>query len=140
MVAERLDRLDLLEADLRAILSRDPNHVQALNALGFTLADRTDRYQEAHDLIVRALAQRPDDYYIQDSMGWVLFRLGRLPEALEYLRRAAAQSDDVEVAAHLGEVLWATGDQAGARQVWDAVLKREPGNKRITELMRRLAP
>ena len=64
----------------------------------------------------------------------------RLPEALEYLRRAAAQSDDVEVAAHLGEVLWATGDQAGARQVWDAVLKREPGNKRITELMRRLAP
>ena len=140
MVAERLDRLDLLEADLRAILSRDPNHVQALNALGFTLADRTDRYQEAHDLIVRALAQRPDDYYIQDSMGWVLFRLGRLPEALEYLRRAAAQSDDVEVAAHLGEVLWASGDEAGARQVWDAVLKREPGNKRITELMRRLAP
>ena len=140
MVAEKLDRLDLLEADLRAILSRDPNHVQALNALGFTLADRTDRYQEAHDLIVRALAQRPDDYYIQDSMGWVLFRLGRLPEALEYLRRAAAQSDDVEVAAHLGEVLWASGDEAGARQVWDAVLKREPGNKRITELMRRLAP
>ena len=140
MVAEKLDRLDLLEADLRAILSRDPNHVQALNALGFTLADRTDRHQEAHDLIVRALAQRPDDYYIQDSMGWVLFRLGRLPEALEYLRRAAAQSDDVEVAAHLGEVLWASGDEAGARQVWDAVLKREPGNKRITELMRRLAP
>ena len=140
MVGEKLDRLDLLEADLRAILSRDPNHVQALNALGFTLADRTDRYQEAHDLIVRALAQRPDDYYIQDSMGWVLFRLGRLPEALEYLRRAAAQSDDVEVAAHLGEVLWASGDEAGARQVWDAVLKREPGNKRITELMRRLAP
>ena len=140
MVAEKLDRLDLLEADLRAILSRDPNHVQALNALGFTLADRTDRHQEAHDLIVRALAQRPDDYYIQDSMGWVLFRLGRLPEALEYLRRAAAQSEDVEVAAHLGEVLWASGDEAGARQVWDAVLKREPGNKRITELMRRLAP
>ena len=140
MVGEKLDRLDLLEADLRAILSRDPKHVQALNALGFTLADRTDRYQEAHDLIVRALAQRPDDYYIQDSMGWVLFRLGRLPEALEYLRRAAAQSDDVEVAAHLGEVLWASGDEAGARQVWDAVLKREPGNKRITELMRRLAP
>lgn len=140
MVGEKLDRLDLLEADLRAILSRDPNHVQALNALGFTLADRTDRYQEAHDLIVRALAQRPDDYYIQDSMGWVLFRLGRLPEALEYLRRAAAQSEDVEVAAHLGEVLWASGDEAGARQVWDAVLKREPGNKRITELMRRLAP
>ena len=140
MVGEKLDRLDLLEADLRAILSRDPKHVQALNALGFTLADRTDRHQEAHDLIVRALAQRPDDYYIQDSMGWVLFRLGRLPEALEYLRRAAAQSEDVEVAAHLGEVLWASGDEAGARQVWDAVLKREPGNKRITELMRRLAP
>lgn len=138
MVAEKLDRLDLLEADLRAILSRDPNHVHALNALGFTLADRTDRYQEAHELIVQALAQRPDDYYIQDSMGWVLFRLGRLPEALEYLRRAAAQSDDVEVAAHLGEVLWVSGDEAGARQVWDAVLKREPDNKRITELMRRL--
>jgi tetratricopeptide (TPR) repeat protein len=140
MVAEKLDRLDLLEADLRAILSRDPSHVQALNALGYTLADRTDRYVEAYELISKALAQRPDDYYILDSMGWVLYRLGRPAESLEYLRRAAAQNDDAEVAAHLGEVLWSIGEQAEARRVWEAVLQRDPGNKRVLEVMRRLAP
>ncbi len=140
MVAERLDRLDLLEADLRAILSRDPSHVQALNALGYTLADRTDRYAEAYELIAKALAQRPDDYYILDSMGWVLYRLGRPAESIEYLRRAADRSDDAEVAAHLGEVLWVLGQQAEARQVWEAALQRDPGNKRVLEVMRRLAP
>lgn len=140
MVAEKMDRLDLLEADLRAILSRDPSHVQALNALGYTLADRTDRYAEAYELISKALAQRPDDYYILDSMGWVLYRMGRPAESIEYLRRAAAVSDDVEVAAHLGEVLWALGEQAEARRVWEAALQRDSGNKRILEVMRRLAP
>lgn len=140
MVAEKMDRLDLLEADLRAILSRDPSHVQALNALGYTLADRTDRYAEAYELISKALAQRPDDYYILDSMGWVLYRMGRPAESIEYLRRAAAVSDDAEVAAHLGEVLWALGEQAEARRVWEAALQRDSGNKRILEVMRRLAP
>jgi len=141
MLAEKMNRLDLLERDLRAILAREPNHVQALNALGYTLADRTDRYQEAHDLVARALAQRPDDYYILDSMGWVLYRMGRNEEAVVYLRRAVAESGgDAEVAAHLGEVLWVMGDQAGARAVWEAALQRKPGDKRVTEVMQRLVP
>jgi tetratricopeptide (TPR) repeat protein len=141
MLAEKMDRLDILERDLRSILAREPDHVQALNALGYTLADRTDRFQEAHDLIARALSQRPDDYYILDSMGWVLYRMGRNEEAVVYLRRAATESGgDPEVAAHLGEVLWVTGDQAGAREVWQAALERKPGDKRVTEVMRRLEP
>jgi tetratricopeptide (TPR) repeat protein len=140
MLAERMDRIDLLERDLRAILKRDPQHVQALNALGYTLADRTDRYQEAYELISKALALRPDDFYILDSMGWVLYRMQRYPEALEYLRRAAALSDDPEVAAHLGEVLWVSGDQPAAREVWEAALRRKPDAEPIQEVMRRFLP
>ncbi len=140
MLAEKMGRLDLLERDLRAILDEDPTHVQALNALGYTLADRTDRYEEAYDYIKRALKQRPDDYYILDSMGWVLYRLGRLDEALEYLRRAAALSDDVEVAAHLGEVLWVAGRQEEAREVWDNALEHTPDDQRLLEVIKRFVP
>jgi tetratricopeptide (TPR) repeat protein len=137
MLAEKMGRIDLLERDLRAILAHDPDHAQALNALGYTLADRTDRYEEAHELIAKALAQRPDDYFILDSMGWVLYRMGRYPEAVEHLRRAAAASDDAEIAAHLGEVLWVMGDQAGAREVWEAALARHPADQKLKEVMQR---
>jgi tetratricopeptide (TPR) repeat protein len=140
MLAEKMDRIDDLERDLRAILARDPDHAQALNALGYTLADRNTRLDEAHALITRALELRPDDYFILDSMGWVLYRMGRVPEALDFLRRAAALSDDAEVAVHLGEVLWVSGDQAGAREVWQAALERKPGDERILEVMRRFLP
>ena len=140
MLAERLDRLDLLEEDLRAILAREPDNAQALNALGYTLADRTERYEEAYALIERALELRPDDYYILDSMGWTLYRLGRLEEALEYLRKAAARSDDVEVAAHLGEVLWVMGEREQAREVWNSALEMTPGDPRLLDVMERLMP
>lgn len=140
MLAEKMNRLDLLERDLRAILAKDPNHAQALNALGYTLADRTDRFAEAYDLIKRALDQRPDDYYILDSMGWVLYRMGRHPEALEHLQRARSLNDDPEIAAHLGEVLWVTGDREGARAVWRDALQRRPGDERVTEVMNRFDP
>jgi len=99
MLAEKMDRLDILERDLRAIIAREPNNAQALNALGYTLADRTERYKEARGFIEQALKLKPDDYYVLDSMGWVLYRLGKPNEALTYLRRAAELSDDVEVAA-----------------------------------------
>lgn len=140
MLAVKLDRLAAVEADLRAILSQEPNNVDALNALGYTLADRTERYQEALELIERALALRPDDHYILDSMGWVLYRLGRYQEAVDYLRRALAASEelDAEIYAHLGEVLWVMGQHAAARQVWEKALKRAPGDERILEAMRRL--
>ncbi len=139
MLAEKMGRLDQLERDLRSILSREPNHAQALNALGYTLADRTDRYEEALELISKALELKPDDYYILDSMGWVLYRLGRHQEALQYLRRAAEASDDSEVAAHLGEVLWVTGDKAGARQVWETALESTPDDKRLLDLLKRFS-
>jgi tetratricopeptide (TPR) repeat protein len=140
MLAEKLDRLETVEADLRDILSREPNNADALNALGYTLADRTERYQEALDLINRALALKPDDPYVLDSMGWVLYRLGRHQEAVEHLQQALAASDepDPEIAAHLGEVLWVMGKHAAARDVWETALKRTPGDQRILEAMKRL--
>lgn len=140
MLAEKLDRLDTVEADLRSILSREPNNADALNALGYTLADRTERYHEALDLIKRALVLKPDDQYILDSMGWVLYRLGRHQEAVEHLNQALAASDepDPEIAAHLGEVLWVMGKHAAARDVWETALKKTPGDERILEAMKRL--
>lgn len=140
MLAEKMDKLDLLESDLRAILEQDPDHTQALNALGYTLADRTDRLQEAHDLIKRALEISPNDFYIVDSMGWVLYRMGRLEEAVAYLRRAMEMNDDPEVAAHLGEVLWVKGDREAAREVWETALQATPDDERLLDVIKRFNP
>ena len=137
MLGERMDRLDILERDLRAILRKEPDNADALNALGFTLADRTDRFDEAMQLISRAIELKPDDFYVIDSLGWVLYRLGRYDEAIEQLRRALALSDDTEVAAHLGEVLWVTGDRKGARDVWETALKDTPDDETLIEVMER---
>ena len=138
MLAERMGQLERLEDDLRQILQREPDNAQALNALGFTLADRTDRYAEAHDLIARALKASPEDFYILDSMGWVLFKLGKPAEALPYLERAYRQRQDPEVAAHLGEVLWALGRREEARARWDDAQKHHPEHPKITETRKRL--
>jgi tetratricopeptide (TPR) repeat protein len=138
MVAARAERLDVVESDLKAILSREPNNADALNALGYTLADRTDRLDEAHSLVKRAYELRPNDHYIVDSMGWVLYRMGRHEEAAQHLRRALSIKQDSEVAAHLGEVLWALGRKAEAREIWDAALKLTPNDKRLLETINRL--
>lgn len=140
MLAEKLGRLDVLEADLKTIIEREPTNAQALNALGYTLADHTDRYEEAYGYIERAYAIQPEDFYILDSMGWVLYRLGRFDEALEYLNRARNIRDDPEVAAHLGEVLWVMGDKAAARDVWDSALKDKPDDQRLLDVIERLTP
>lgn len=140
MLAEKMGRLEQLETDLRAILAQEPDNAQALNALGYTLADRTDRYQEAYELIQRALELSPEDFYILDSMGWVLYRLGRLDEAVTYLRRARAIRDDAEVAAHLAEVLWAKGDKAGARDVWESALQITPNHPMLLDVIERFSP
>ena len=139
MLAEKLDRLDILERDLRAILSAEPDNANALNALGFTLADRTDRYDEALELLERALELKPDDYYVIDSMGWVLYRVGRLEEAIEYLQRALLLSEDPEVAAHLGEVLWVMGRKDAAREVWDTALQTTPDDEMLLEVIERFS-
>lgn len=138
MVADKLGRLDILERDLLEILERQPDHVDALNSLGYTLADRTTRYDEALIYIKRAMELRPDTFYILDSMGWVNYRLGRLAEAADYLRKAIKLNFDPEIAAHLGEVLWVMGDRQGARDVWKSGLEKAPENKLLLDVIKRL--
>ena len=140
MLAEKMGRIDVLERDLRAIITEEPENAQALNALGYTLADRTERYEEALALIKQALELTPDDFYILDSMGWVLYRLGRLEEAVGYLEQAREIRNDPEVAAHLGEVLWVMGDQDAARDVWESALRDTPNDKKLLDVIKRLTP
>lgn len=140
MLAEKMERLDLLERDLRAILEKDANNSQVLNALGYTLADKTERYDEAYEFIQRALEISPNDYYVLDSMGWVLYRQGRLDEAIFFLNRALAEKNDPEIAAHLGEVLWVRGDKQAAQEIWNTALKTAPDDDRLRNVINRFDP
>jgi len=129
LVAEKLNKLTLHERDLRLVLKLDPKNAHALNALGYTLADRTDRHQEALKLIKQALELRPNDPFILDSMGWVHYRLGNSNDAVRFLRRALEIRADAEISAHLGEVLWASGKQRQAQRVWERALEKDPDNE-----------
>lgn len=140
MLAEKLDRLDILEQDLGSILAREPKNARALNALGYTLADKTTRYQEALDYIKRALELSPQDGSILDSMGWVQFRLGNNEEALRYLKQALELTPEAEIAAHLGEVLWVTGDQEQARKIWQDAIKTSPDDEVLQNTVKRFTP
>jgi Flp pilus assembly protein TadD len=128
---ERRDDIARAEADLRKVLVAEPDNVAALNALGYTLADRTTRYAEALQLIDRARVAEPDNPAIIDSYGWVLYRLGRTREALVELRRAFTLQKDPEIAAHLGEVLWVSGDKSEARKVLEEARKLDPDNRSL---------
>ena len=128
---ERRDNIGRAEADLRRILVIDPENVAALNALGYTLADRTTRYQEALELIDRARTAAPEDAAIIDSYGWVLYRLGRNAEALVELRRAFTLQKDPEIAAHVAEVLWVMGQKDEARRYFDEARKLDPNNRSL---------
>ena len=138
MVAERLGRMDILEQDLKSVIEREPDNAQALNALGYTLADRTDRLQEARGYIERALEISPADFYILDSMGWVLYRMGEFEQAVAFLEQARDLRNDPEVAAHLGEVLWVLGDVDAARDVLESALRDTPDDERLLDLRQRL--
>jgi tetratricopeptide (TPR) repeat protein len=111
-----------------------------LNALGYTLTDMTDRHDEAYPLIHRALELEPDDPAILDSMGWVLFKLGRAEEALPYIERSWAQQRDAEIAAHLGEVLWSLERIDEARDIWLEAIVEFPGSEILLDTMGRLDP
>ena len=137
MAAEKLDRIDVLEANLRKLIALKPDHAQAYNALGYTLADRTDRLKEAKGYIDKALKLSPDDPFILDSMGWVLYRLGDSKQALGYLQRAYTQRPDPEIAAHVGEVLWVRGQQQEAEKVWRDASKENPDNELLQATMKR---
>ena len=133
-----LGDFEWMERDLRRVLEKDPDHADALNALGYTLADRNERLDEAFTLIARALKLRPDSPAILDSMGWVLYRQGDLIEAASYLRKALALTDDDEIAAHLGEVLWMKGLHDDAQAVWRDALAHNPDSTKIRAVLERL--
>ena len=138
MLAEKIERVDILEFSLRKLIEIRPEHAHAYNALGYSLADRNQRLPEAQALIEKALKLAPDDSFIIDSMGWVLYRRGNLKDSLAYLRRAYAGRPDPEIAAHLGEVLWALGERSEAERVWGDATKDSPDNETLANTIKRL--
>lgn len=138
MLAEKRNDLEQMERDLRAIIKREPDNAMALNALGYTLSDRTTRYAEAKALIQQAYDLNPDDPAVLDSLGWVNYRLGNLDEAERLLRQALERFPDQEVAAHLGEVLWANGKQREAKKIWGTFLKENPDSPILRKTILRL--
>ncbi len=140
VLAQEVNDLTLMESDLRKIIALEPQSPVAYNSLGYTLADRTERYQEALQLIERAIALAPDDPAIIDSLGWVQYKLGRYQEAKGNLTRAYALYPDAEVAAHLGEVLWMLGERSAASRLWRDALANQPDSTHLRSTMQRLAP
>ena len=138
MLHDQRDDLAAAEADLRQLLKYNPNSAQGLNALGYILADQTNRYDEAYDLIRQALDLAPENPAILDSMGWVLYRMGRPEEALPYLEQAMESFPDQEIAAHLGELLWVLGQQERARDTWRWGLEEDPDSELIPATVERL--
>jgi tetratricopeptide (TPR) repeat protein len=135
LTGEKVDNIELLENDMLTILKTEPDNAHALNALGFTLADRTDRLQEAYGYLKRAIEIKPEDPAVIDSYGWINYRLGNNEEAIRLLRKALAQFEDGEIAAHLGEVLWVTGEHQQAMDVWKRILQKQPDNPFIKKVM-----
>ena len=138
MLAEKAGRPEEMERLLREIIARKPDYHHALNALGFSLADRGVRLQEAKALIVKALEYAPEDPFITDSLGWVEFRLGNREEALRILERAFKAQPDAEIAAHVGEVLWTLGQRDRALDVWREGLGLNKDNDTLKETLQRL--
>jgi tetratricopeptide (TPR) repeat protein len=138
LMAEKVDRIDITEADLLKLLSAQPENANALNALGYTLADRTERLEEALDYIKRAAELVPDDPAILDSLGWVSYRLGNMQDALKWLGMAFERLEDAEIAAHYGEVLWKNNQKEEAEKVWKIGLENNAEHPVLLETMKRL--
>lgn len=136
--AEKVDRLDITESDLLKVLSTEPENANALNALGYTLADRTERLQEAHAYIKRAMELVPDDPAILDSLGWVSYRLGKMEDAVKWLSKAFELLKDAEIAAHYGEVLWKSNQRDKARDVWQKGKESNAEHPVLVETLKRL--
>jgi tetratricopeptide (TPR) repeat protein len=140
MAAEKLGKVDILEQDLRKLIQIKPDYAHAYNALGYTLADRSERLDEALKLIEKALELAPDDFFVMDSLGWVHYRMGQLEKAEDILRRAYTSQHDAEIAAHLGEVLWARGKHEEAEKIWRAALKENPGHETLLNVIKKFIP
>ena len=138
LAAEKMDRLDVMEASLRQVMADAPDNQHAYNALGYSLAERNIRLTEAYALIDKALKMSPEDPFIMDSMGWVQYRLGHLDEAEALLRHAYKLRNDPEIAVHLGEVLWVKGDKNGAEKIWLEARAKDPKNDALKNTLARL--
>jgi len=139
MMHAELGNIPAAEQDLRGLLEREPNDARSLNALGYLMTNHSDRYQEAHALIERALTLTPDDPAVIDSMGWIQYRLGNLERSLELLQEAFRRQPDPEIAAHLGEVLWQLGQRDKAHDVWRTALADNPSHRVLRETVDRLS-
>ena len=137
---EREDRVPEAVAEMRRVVERRPNDPLALNALGYTLVDRTKSVAEGSALIARAIADKPDSYAIQDSMGWALVQSGKLDEGKDWLQRAWDRSEDPEVAAHLGETLWRMGRAEEAKKLWDEALADNPDSEPLKRAIGHRSP
>ena len=135
MTGERFGRLNILERDLKTIIKLNPDNADALNALGYTLTDQTDRHEEALKLIQRALQIKPNEPAYIDSLGWAMYRLKRYDKAVFELKKAYGLYPNDEVAAHLGEVLWVTGKKSEANKVWNDALQRAPDSQVLKEVI-----
>jgi len=138
IAAEKVGRLDVLEKDLRRLIKLRPDDGNAYNALGYTLADHNQRLPEALALIEKANQLNPGDPHIQDSLGWVYFRLGRTQDALDVFRTLWQKSPDTEVGTHYGEVLWHAGQQDAARDIWRQCRQQDPNNELLRDTLKRL--
>ena len=126
LMAEKVDKLDVLEADLKKILAKNPNDANALNALGYTLVDRTQRYDEAEKYLTQAIKLKPEEAVILDSMGWLYFKQGKMEKSIRYLRKAYLKQSVGEIAAHLAEVLWHAGSKKEAKEVFEKAIVEFP--------------
>jgi len=138
LTAEKLERFDVLEKNLRKLIEVKPDHAHAYNALGYSFADRNTRLGEARKLVEKALELAPEDSFIVDSLGWVQYREGDLKGAAQTLKRAYDGRPDAEIGAHLGEVLWVLGDRSEANRIWQESLKSAPDNEALLKTIKRL--
>ncbi|MGC4062705.1 MAG: tetratricopeptide repeat protein [Aquabacterium sp.] len=138
MLGEKLHKYAEMESQLRKVIEMAPDNPNAFNALGYSLADRGTRLDEARTLIAKALELRPGDPFISDSMGWLEFRAGRVADATRILREAYQSRPDPEIGAHLGEVLWTQGQQDEARRIWAESVKLDAENDTLAETLKRL--
>jgi len=138
LIADKLGKFSVLEKDLRKLIQIKPDNAHAYNALGYSLAERRVHLPEALKLIKKAVELAPEDPFIMDSLGWVHYRMGKISEGLNYLNLAYATRPDSEIAAHLGEVLWAQGSKENAKDIWRTALEKDPDNEVLLETIERL--
>jgi tetratricopeptide (TPR) repeat protein len=138
LITDKLGKISESEQDLRAVLNLDSNHIDALNALGYILADKTNRFDEAQELISKAMAISPNNPSVMDSMGWLQFRMKKYDEAVKWLKQALELNPDPEIAAHLGEALWFARKKDQAQVIWDQAIQAYPNHETILNTMKRL--